>query len=211
MARPSAPKRSKNSKSAPRVRLGADEAKRAILDVAERQLRDVGPEGLRLKAIADEVGVGHSALLYHFKSREALVDAVVARVVAQNFERELAVVEDGVLDPQAAFDRLFASMGDKGAARLQAWLALSGILKSTKEHRAFWTKIIDGAHTLREQAFPGAQHEETGFVIVMCALVLFGEEMVGDVTFQNAGLDKEARKRFRPWLVNLVIERLARA
>lgn len=200
-----------NGASPTRTRLSAEDAKKAILDVAERQLREVGPEGLRLQAIAEEVGVGHSALLYHFGSREAIVDAVVQRIVVQTFEREIDVVEQGVLDPQAAFDRLFETMGGKGTNRLLAWLALSGYLKSTKEHRAFWSKIINGAHSLREQAFPGAQHEETAFVIVMCALVLLGEEVVGDVTFQNAGLDKEARQRFHPWLVNLVIERLARA
>lgn len=210
-SKPAKPAKPASKRGEKRVRLSAEDAKRGILDVAEQQLREVGPEGLRLQAIADEVGVGHSALLYHFGSREAIVDAVVARVVAQNFERELAVVEEGVLDPQAAFDRLFESLGDKGSTRLQAWLALSGHLKSTKEHRDFWTKIIGGAHTLREQAFPGAQHEETAFTITMVAFILLGEELLGEVTFHNAGLDKDARKRFRPWLVNLVIERLARA
>ena len=64
-----------------RVRRSADDARREILDAAEAMLRDLGPAGIRLHQIADDVGVSHPAILHHFGSREGLIEAGVNRAV----------------------------------------------------------------------------------------------------------------------------------
>lgn len=48
----------------------------ALLDAAERRLRDEGPDRLSLRDLAREVGVSHGAPRRHFADRQALLDAL---------------------------------------------------------------------------------------------------------------------------------------
>ncbi|MFI2103021.1 TetR/AcrR family transcriptional regulator [Isoptericola sp. NPDC019693] len=48
----------------------------ALLDAAERRLRDDGPDRLSLRDLAREVGVSHGAPRRHFADRQALLDAL---------------------------------------------------------------------------------------------------------------------------------------
>jgi len=53
--------------------------KRAILDLAESLLQDMGFNGFSYAHIAAELGVKNAAIHYHFPSKEALACAVVRR------------------------------------------------------------------------------------------------------------------------------------
>lgn len=59
-----------------------------LLDCAERRLLDRGPEGLVLDAIAADASVSKGGLLYHFKSKEALVEALCERMLSR-FDEQL--------------------------------------------------------------------------------------------------------------------------
>ena len=63
--------------------------RQALLDAAERTVRERGVEALSLRELAREVGVSHGAPRRHFPDRQALLDAhdeaVVSAVAA--FER----------------------------------------------------------------------------------------------------------------------------
>lgn len=52
-----------------------------ILDAAEARLLKYGPNGIVLDAVAAEAGVSKGGLLYHFASKEALVDGLIARML----------------------------------------------------------------------------------------------------------------------------------
>ena len=54
-------------------------ARDAVLDAFERILIDGGERAATLEATARAAGVSKGGLLYHFSSREALIDAVLAR------------------------------------------------------------------------------------------------------------------------------------
>src|SRR5262249_22912893 len=64
-----------------RTRRTAEGARREILDAAEKRLRELGPDGVRLQQIASDVGVSHPAILHHFESFEGLIQQVVQRAV----------------------------------------------------------------------------------------------------------------------------------
>jgi len=53
-----------------------------ILDAAEARLLERGPGGLVLDAVAADAGVSKGGLLYHFASKEALVQALIDRMVS---------------------------------------------------------------------------------------------------------------------------------
>lgn len=77
----------------------------ALLDQAERTLRDKGSAALSLRELARELGVSHAAPSRHFKDRRTLLDALAMA----GFDRMTARLAEADLGPGAAFrDRLTA-------------------------------------------------------------------------------------------------------
>ncbi|QXJ24792.1 TetR/AcrR family transcriptional regulator [Actinomadura graeca] len=66
----------------------------ALLDAAESVLFEQGTQALTLAAVADRAGVSKGGLLYHFPTKEALVKAMVARVI-EEFDDLIASYDDG--------------------------------------------------------------------------------------------------------------------
>ncbi len=201
------PKRSRT-----RQRRTAEEARREILDVAEVQLRELGPGGLRLQQIAARVGVSHPAILHHFGSREGLIRAVVERAI-ESLEADLilALRVAPLTDVPAVLDlveRSFRALVDGGHARVLAWLLLSG-----EEIRPGVTRvrtIAEVAHERRlrmEGRDPPAALEDTIFRMLTVSLTIFGEAIAGPAMRASAGVDDpQAGARFREWLARLVVE-----
>ncbi len=202
-----------------RKRRTAPAARLAILDAAEKRLAEVGPGGVRLQDVAADVGVSHPAILHHFGSREALIEAVVERAMT-TLEEDLvrSFRAAGPVPPDAAglFDRVFETLGKQGHARLLAWLALSGHEpRLSKTTQANWTRIIEITHALRLErttARKQPSYEDTVFTILLAAIALFGQAIAGPATFQNAGLehDRGAPARFRTWFAALLRDHLDR-
>lgn len=67
----------------------------SILDAAERVVARDGAANLTLDAVAREAGVGKATVLYDFKSKQALIEAVVDRSFAADNARH-AALEDAL-------------------------------------------------------------------------------------------------------------------
>jgi AcrR family transcriptional regulator len=206
-----------------RARRSADDAKRLILDAAERRLEAVGPAGLRLQDVAAEVGISHPAVLHHFGSREGLVRAVVARAVATlhaDLVKAISAVaadEQGPPDGSVLFELVAEMLGARGHARLLAWLLLSGYDPfDSEEARAGWKAVAQTTHELRlarTRRKEKPSYEDTLFTIVLSALALFGQAIAGPSTFEVAGLGRGAavERRFRTWIAALLSKHMARS
>ncbi len=73
-------------------------ARTRILDAAETLVRARGVGGLTLDAAAQTAGVSKGGLLYHFASKEALLDALLKRLAAfiqEDFEAGVAAEPEG--------------------------------------------------------------------------------------------------------------------
>ncbi|MDE0887365.1 MAG: TetR family transcriptional regulator [Myxococcota bacterium] len=57
-------------------------ARNLVLDAAEQRLLHYGPSGLVLEAVAADAGVSKGGLLYHFPSKEALIEGLTERMLA---------------------------------------------------------------------------------------------------------------------------------
>ena len=77
-----------------------------ILNAAEARLLARGPAGLVLDAIAADAGVSKGGLLYHFRSKEALVVGLCDRMLAR-FDEQLAALSAADPEPQGAFTRAY--------------------------------------------------------------------------------------------------------
>ena len=74
--------------------------KRRILDAAEQIVLRDGVGHLTLEASATEAGLSKGGVLYHYPSRDALVAAMVARII-QEFEDDIAAYLPAAGSPEA--------------------------------------------------------------------------------------------------------------
>jgi AcrR family transcriptional regulator len=74
---------------APRTPRDSTATKRRILDAAEQVVLRDGVGHLTLEASAAQAGLSKGGVLYHFPTRDALVSAMVARIIEQ-FEEDIA-------------------------------------------------------------------------------------------------------------------------
>ncbi len=181
-----------------------------------------GPDGLRLQAIAADLGITHSSVLHHFGSRDGLLDALSVDAF-QGLERDLKqFFETPPKENQATdlFDQISQILGERGHARLLAWQLLSGRGPSDSdsdegpsavgedEGDAPATGLLDRlaqtVHVLRterarSQGGGTPELDETRRLVVWTACTVFAEAFAGDLMMYSAGLgrDPASRKQFR--------------
>jgi AcrR family transcriptional regulator len=98
----------------------------AILEAAVRCVARDGVAASSIQRIADEAGVGKRAVIYYFRSREGLLDAVVRHVGDQMLDR-LDVALRGLDDPAQIVERGFDIVWEAvttDRALLAAWFGL---------------------------------------------------------------------------------------
>lgn len=190
------------------MRRSAEEAHEQILDAAAKRLSDAGPRGIRLQEIAGDVGVSHPTILHHFGSREGLVQAVVDRALAGLREKVVGIFLErplGVGEGTELVRQIMATLGDEGHARLMAWLTLEG--RAPEDPARLLDALTRAMHARRvAETSTDAPVEDTLFMVMLVALALFGEGVLGEAVLDSAGLarDPGARDRFHAWLVRLI-------
>lgn len=113
----------------PRVRRSAEDARENILSAAERLLVATGPQALKLVDVAAEAGIAQATVLHHFGSIDGVQAALMERMVRQLVAQ---ILETGTLNAdiagraQVGAAALFDAFEARGAARLAAWLELTG-------------------------------------------------------------------------------------
>jgi len=210
-----------------RKRRTADEARGAILDVAEELLVAAGPAGIRLQEVAAKAGLSHPTVLHHFGSREGLVEAVVARALDSLHAGLLTAVQTASSGPDEVaelLDRVFETLFVGGHARAVLWLALEGY-EGTMEQlhvRPLALAVHEVRCTLhkareaeRTKAKNGEKHvkrappsfEDTYFTVLLPALALLSMAVMGGRPggASAAREDEECgSRRFRDWLARRI-------
>lgn len=197
-----------------RVRRSAKDARRLILDAAEKRLATQGPEGIRLQDIAADLGISHPSILHHFESREGLMHELMARTSVQlrdNLRQALVGLAERGEEAQGLVGSVFEALSDRGAARLQAWLVLTGRPQSDRETHGTLREIADKIHEQRvgdakAKGVAPPDREDTMFMSLLVAVAAFGDAIIGRQLADDAGLDKTSAKRFRLWLAKLLTE-----
>ena len=129
-----------------------------ILDAAEARLLELGPIGLVLSAVACDAGVSKGGLLYHFRSKDALVAGVVARML-DGFDEVQDEAAGDDSEPAGAWARAYLSStvtetgepADNSAQLMAGILAALGSkspqLELLRERFAGWQQrlLADGA------------------------------------------------------------------
>lgn len=78
----------------------------AIMDAAERRIRDAGYSGFSFRELAADVGVKSSSVHYHFPTKEKLA-AAVARRYTDRFQAAVMAEREAGADATEAWKRVF--------------------------------------------------------------------------------------------------------
>ncbi len=203
------------TKKAPvRKRRTAEEARRVILDAAEKRLREAGPEAIRLQDLARDVGIAHPTILHHFENRDGLIQALQTRAV-ERIEAELVEVLDG--EPALGdtgvevIGRIFGALGDSGLARLLAWSALTadGPDETDRDNPVLrdLTELVHKRRVEFSGVAPGAR-EDSEFIVRLAAVAALGDGIFAPFLDCMTGheSDPEVRSRFRAWFARLLLD-----
>src|SRR5262249_36864724 len=118
----------------PRERADAARNREALLDAARRLLRECGPGGLTMDAIASEAGVGKGTLFRRFGDRASLFHALI---------------DDRERSFQDAFIRGPAPLGPGAPARERLTAFGCGMFELIEDHGALLVASTPGDRTLR--------------------------------------------------------------
>jgi len=197
--------------TARRRRRSVEDARREILDAAERLLIEGGPDAVRVQTVARSVGVTDAAVHYHFASRDGLLDALL-RDVARRMKGDLAEILRHWDDSDVDLGSLLALLDDtyrtRGYARLTAWMRLTGW---RPKGSGMFRPLADALHEARGRRADRAGRERASLedslhLITLLNLVTWADPLVGTEWRRSVGLPAtaEAAAQFREWLVDLL-------
>jgi len=195
-----------------RVRRSAEEARRAILAVAEKHLAHGGPAAVRVQVIAREVGISDAGVHHHFGNRQGLLEALIRHAARSLRAETTSVLEDWNGDPSGLHrlaDGIAAIYADRGYARLALWLSEDG-WKSRGS--GIFEPLVDAVHRARltRARLDGRvrpKREDAQFAVAMLNLTLSADPLMGSGFLRSVQLpeDPETRARFRRWLVRTLV------
>lgn len=159
------------------MRREAGAARDNILNAAEKLLLEEGPLALKLADVASAAGVANSSVLHHFGSIDGLHAALMERMVAQLIADVLAIAdESGARDDkqEAVFQALFDVFEDRGAARLAAWLELTGEWRRMKHVREAVREVV-----VRRASFGDVTAKQAEDLVLISVTLAMGVGLFG--------------------------------
>jgi len=207
-----------STRPGPRIRRTAEEARSAILEAAEKRLREGGPEAIRLQEIAGDLGISHPTILHHFGSREGLTRALSQRTIErlqEDLVSALTVPAGEGVDALAVVERALETLSDAGHARLHAWRSLGQGDPDEDapivEHVKSLTDLVHARRCAVAEAAGTAApaREDSEFVVRLVSVSMLGDGVFGAL-FDGSGSGDpgDAALRFRAWLARVLVEHM---
>lgn len=193
----------RKSRSQPRRRRSAEDAKAEALAAARRLLLTKGPDAVTLTAVAAEMGISHSNLLHHFGSAAELQSALMSAMVrdlAMALEDAVAHLRSDAGAPRALVDRVFDAFDKGGAGPLAAWIALSGNLAHLAPVRQAVAELVKALEEKFAQEAGDAHHGVTSAVLFL-ALMAFGDSIIGAPLKEMLAREPAASRKIAAFLL----------
>ena len=193
-----------------RTRRTVEEARSTILDAAEDIVREVGPAGLRITAVAQRAGMAHPNVIHHFGSREGLLEALTTRTVQRATDRVVTAMAGPIPTDEEeqvdALTRVLDSLDEGGQGRLLAWLVLSR--RAGGFRRPDMEPLVRLTHEWRTARFGPFDIEDTRRQVLLASMVLVGDAVSGEplVEALKLGKGERGRQRFRAWLARFLAQ-----
>jgi AcrR family transcriptional regulator len=171
----------------PRIRRSPEASRENILEAAEGLLVSDGPQSLRLADVAKAAGVANATVLHHFGTIDGVQTALMERMIVQLVSSLLAMdvpAEPGAARA-AALQNLFDAFETKGAARLAAWLEMTG------ESRRL-SSVRSAVQTVIRQKIGAAAGDEAAYedAILVSVILAIGVGLFGPTLGELLGKPK---------------------
>jgi AcrR family transcriptional regulator len=125
-------------------------SRHAILDAAETVVLEVGAAHLTFDAVADRAGVSKGGVIYHFPSKEVLLEAMVTRLLQRFTEQQAEAALNLPESPQRQLVAyVIASLtGDEETKRISAALLAAAandpkLLAPVRQYYREWFARLD--------------------------------------------------------------------
>lgn len=181
-----------------RVRRPPDEARRLILDAAERILTEGGVAAVQVRAIATSVGMTDAGVNHHFGTRDRLLEALLrhgGRKIRAGLEEVLGSWLDRGADLGELVDAL-ATFYRRGYGELAMALHAAGW---RDEGSGMLAPVVDALHALRPDA-TDTPVEDTRHAVAALHQALATEPLYGSEFRRSAGLTGRAATTTAPQL-----------
>ena len=83
-----------------------------IIDVAEEYFYKKGYAKTSVRDIIDHIGIAKGTFYHHYKSKQALLDAVIERSTATTVEQLTAIADDQTADARSKIRRVYTVIGN---------------------------------------------------------------------------------------------------
>ena len=168
----------KRASGSARRRRAPEEARENILEAAEAMLMANGPQTLKLARVAKAAGVSNASVLYYFSSIDHVQGALMERMVRNLVDDILGLIDRPEDDARGVIEgvtALFDAFESRGAARLAAWLELTGEGRRLNGVRDAIREVIDR----RRGQYPATSVEVIEDFMLGCITLALGVGLFG--------------------------------
>jgi len=165
----------------------------AILDAADRILKAKGAEGFTLETVAKETPISKGGLLYHFPSKNNLIEGMITRSIARV---DAALQEELV---HADGDYLPAYIRASFRTAIEPEQVSRTIFSAVASDPCLLKPLRAHFERMQSEITSAAPSKEAGTLIRLCMDGLWYSEM-----YQFAPPDPELRQRLQDMLLELV-------
>ena len=162
-----------------------------ILDSAEAVVAREGSRRLTIDAVVQESGFSKGGVLYNFPSKQALIEGMVARMLAETRARHDAALSDAEAageDPVPAMIRSLLQQKEMDRA------VSMGLLAALAEHPDLITPIRTAIAEMRDELIARARDPELASIIMLAADGLHFSDILGlDILPEDQRAAVEAR------------------
>lgn len=167
------------------ARRRADETRRELIQAANHIVKVQGAARMTLDAVAQQAGVSKGGLIYHFPSKEALIQAQV-RALMEAFEQRIdeAMAADNDPDERGRFLRGYVRAN---ANSPKEELEIVGGLQAAMAERIgdILQEYVEDCHRLRERATNDGCDPVTAMIVVAASDALWSNELLGSPLIQE--------------------------
>lgn len=188
---------------ATRRRRTPDEARAAILQIAEQRLREHGLEGLNVVDIARAAGMSHATLIHHFGNADGMRRALIAHMTSRLLRDVIAALR-GDSPPVVILKDLFTALSQSGHAKLLAWLAVGDarLREALDDPPAQVVELFAQLIPVLAERLPGSVDRESAArrMVYLVATAAIGYGVSGALLPRVIGLTSEEADAFPEWL-----------
>lgn len=188
-----------------RKRRSPEEAKREILHVARQLVLEEGPDALKIKRVAQMIGISHPTILHHFGSAEGLLTQL-QQDMALRMRRAFIDVLSNISpqkDRMEVFLEILQVISQKENGAILAFLLASGIDPFPPAEDKGLEKI-----TLMLAKDRNFSMSDLKNVVLTVLLATYAESMIGDHLRARIGLQKQSPEELRTWMLDVFSKHL---